>query len=147
MQPGMSSTSRRQSMMDICPTVPLRTVSIFTSNLWLHSHLIVAISTLNYLVRATGFNFVLTTTTRTNNPTWFDSVSPGNSYDADMKNALHVGGPETLNIYTVGFPGSNLLGFGTFPWAYESNNPTYDGVVIQHSTVPGGSTLSFGYGF
>jgi hypothetical protein len=145
MQPGMSSTSRHQSMMDICLTVPLRIVSIFTSYLWLHSHLVIAISTLNSQVGAVGFNFHLSSADRTNNPTWFDSVEPGNSYESDMKQALRVGGPETLNVYTVGFSNDNtLLAFSTYPWSY-SDNPMDDGVVILHSTVPGGSWLSFGY--
>jgi hypothetical protein len=89
---------------------------------------------------------VLSTTTRTNNPTWFDSVTVGNSYESDMKEALRVGGPETLNVYTVGLTGSNSLGFGSYPSMYVGE-PTIDGVVILHSSVPGGSKWTFGYDF
>jgi hypothetical protein len=63
-----------------------------------------------------------------------------------MKKSLHVGGANTLNVYTVGFGNTDLLGYATFPWSYRGN-PTDDGVVILHSSVPGGNKLLFGYGF
>ncbi|WP_326540926.1 zinc metalloprotease [Pseudorhodoferax sp.] len=49
-----------------------------------------------------------------------------------------------LNFYTAG-PGGNLLGWATFPYEMEGD-PTMDGVVILHSTLPGGALANFNLG-
>lgn len=83
----------------------------------------------------TGFSFVLGGTTTTNNSTWFNAT-PGSSAETAMKNALHVGGSTTLNIYSTS--GGGYLGWATFPWNYASA-PLKDGVVIDYRSLPGGS--------
>jgi hypothetical protein len=103
-----------------------------------------SISAMNSHYAGSGISFYLESTTRTSNPTWFDKVTSGNSYQTAMKKALHKGGANTLNVYTVGFT-DGLLGYATFPWSY-SGNPTDDGVVILYSTVPGGSTSNYNQG-
>ena len=55
-----------------------------------------------------------------------------------MKTYLRRGKVDTLNVYTVGFTNYGLIGYGSYPWLYR-DNPTDDGVVIKHSTVPGGT--------
>ncbi|KAG8715633.1 hypothetical protein FRC11_002185 [Ceratobasidium sp. 423] len=65
-----------------------------------------------------------------------------------MKKLLRKGGAADLNIYTVGFkggPGKGLLGYATLPFFYGSD-PKDDGVVIQYSTVPGGSYADYNQG-
>lgn len=62
-----------------------------------------------------------------------------------LARALHPGdGPEVLWIYTAEL-GRNLLGYATFPWDAASS-PTLDGVVLKHSTLPGGSAAPYNEG-
>lgn len=61
------------------------------------------ISVLNQAYASAGITWVLSSTTRTTNSTWFNNVGPDSSYQTTMKNALRTGGSNTLNVYTVGF--------------------------------------------
>jgi len=82
------------------------------------------------------------------NDDWFNNAGPDGSEQTDMKESLRQGGPETLNLYSVGFKsgsGEGLLGYATFPSDYESN-PKDDGVVFLYSSVPGGSTTNYNEG-
>lgn len=92
---------------------------------------------------ATPFTFNLVETTYTNNSDWF-TASQGSAAEQQMKAALRVGGPETLNIYSYNV-GGGLLGWATFPSNYASN-PQYDGVVILNSSVPGGTSAPYNEG-
>ncbi|KAH8077879.1 metalloprotease [Cristinia sonorae] len=106
------------------------------------------IAVLNAGYEGSGLTFVLANTTRTVNARWFNSVAPDESLQTTMKRTLREGGPEALNVYTVGFAsgsGSGLLGYATFPSDYESD-PEDDGVVILFSSLPGGSTQNYDEG-
>ncbi|KAJ3404620.1 hypothetical protein HDV05_007082 [Chytridiales sp. JEL 0842] len=95
-----------------------------------------------------AYIFDLVKTTRTTNKSWFESAGPSTSQQRAMKNALRAGGPETLNLYSVGFTsgsGQGLLGYATFPSSYRSA-PKDDGVVFLYSSVPGGSTANYNLG-
>ncbi|GAB4451593.1 MAG: hypothetical protein OHK0029_01050 [Armatimonadaceae bacterium] len=85
----------------------------------------------------TPFRFVLAGITRTVNNTWF-----ADNDEAGMKAALRVGDAQTLNIYTNN---TDFLGYATLPWWYSSD-PTGDGVVILHTTVPGGTEPGYNEG-
>jgi hypothetical protein len=91
----------------------------------------------------TPFNFVLLSVDRTTNNSWY-TAGPNSSAETQMKNALHVGGANTLNLYTSN-PGGGLLGWATFPWSYNSA-PSKDGVVCLFSSLPGGSAAPYNLG-
>ncbi|CAE6511191.1 unnamed protein product [Rhizoctonia solani] len=95
-----------------------------------------------------GLTLKLANVDRTANATWFKYVAPDLPTNTAMKKLLRKGGAADLNVYTVGFkggPGKGLLGYATLPFSYDSD-PNDDGVVIQWSTVPGGSNVNYNQG-
>jgi hypothetical protein len=95
-----------------------------------------------------GISFSLSKTTRTSNAGWFSGVGPETTTQTEMKSSLREGDAATLNIYTVGFESGDaqgLLGYATFPSDY-TGNPKDDGVVILHSSLPGGSLQNYNEG-
>jgi hypothetical protein len=91
-----------------------------------------------------GFTFTLAGTTDTDSSSWYDDCDVS-SVEAAMKSALRQGGPETLNIYSCGMTGSNLLGWATFPNWY-GGDPVADGVVILDESIPNGSAAPYNEG-
>ncbi|MBL8066276.1 MAG: zinc metalloprotease [Chthonomonadaceae bacterium] len=100
------------------------------------------ISVLNAAYASSTFSFQLVSVDDSNNDSWY--VSSGGTSEIQMKNALHQGGSNALNIYTNNM-GGGLLGWATFPWSYASN-PTQDGVVLLYQTVPGGTAAPYNLG-
>ena len=90
-----------------------------------------------------GWTFTLVNVDRTTNSTWYN-LSYGSTAEVQMKNALHKGTADDLNIYTAN-PGGGVLGWATFPWNYASN-PKKDGVVVLYSSLPGGSAYPYNQG-
>jgi hypothetical protein len=90
----------------------------------------------------TPFRFVLQSVDRTMNTAWFAQNTEDDEYN--MKVALHGGGFGTLNIYSAG------MNDGTLGWAYVPEEIQqylhYDGVVLLHTTVPGGSEAPYNLG-
>ncbi|MFI9818202.1 zinc metalloprotease [Saccharothrix variisporea] len=89
----------------------------------------------------TGFTFVLQQTKRWSNNTWFTGADRAR-VEKQMKSATRVGGASTLNVWSVDIDG---LGYATFPSSY-SRSPELDGVVIDWTSVPGGSATNFDLG-
>lgn len=87
-----------------------------------------------------GISFNLVNVTYIENEDWFMRVAPESEQEKTLKTEYRHGNASTLNIWTVGFQegeAAGLLGYATFPSDYESA-PTMDGVVLLHSTMPGG---------
>jgi hypothetical protein len=97
---------------------------------------------LNAAYAGTGWQFSLQAVDRTTNSSWFSGCS--GSYEYAMKSALRRGGKGSLNIYTCA-PTGGILGYATFPSSYASA-PKYDGVVLLHSTLPGGTAAPYNLG-
>jgi hypothetical protein len=89
-----------------------------------------------------GWSFRLVSTTRTPNSTWFNGCY--GSAETAMKNALHQGSADDLNIYTCN-PSNGILGYATFPSSYSSA-PSKDGVVLLYSSLPGGTAAPYNLG-
>lgn len=92
----------------------------------------------------TIYRFVLVSTDRTANNTWF-ATGNGTTAERQMKTALRKGGPADLNFYTNNAGGGSLLGWATFPQSY-ANDPVMDGVVCLYSSLPGGSATNYNLG-
>lgn len=101
------------------------------------------ISVLNNAYAAWGWSFRLVSTDRTTNASWY-VAEPGTAAETAMKTALRLGSADDLNVYSAN-PGSDLLGWATFPASYASN-PKDDGVVLLFSSVPGGSAAPYNLG-
>ncbi|KAI9335904.1 metalloprotease, partial [Obelidium mucronatum] len=82
------------------------------------------------------FQFYLEGVTRRVNAKWFVANDQGAAFNDlfDMKTTGHKGFADTLNIHTSQPAG--LLGVASFPWDY-SGYPTYDGIVLKYTTLPG----------
>lgn len=96
---------------------------------------------LNAAYAPTGWSFVLAATDRTLNAAWFNV---GYQQDGAIKQALHRGTAQDLNVYTANLSGG-LLGWATYPWSYASN-PSYDGAVIHYESLPGGTFSPYNLG-
>ena len=96
----------------------------------------------------TGFRFELASVDRTTKASWFKlfyaqggtpRLFRGSHKEIQVKQALHEGGPETLNVYT-GALGKFLLGWAYFPSSFVGDGALprfFDGVVIDYRTMPG----------
>ncbi|EON23788.1 metalloprotease MEP1 [Nocardioides sp. CF8] len=92
----------------------------------------------------TPFRFALAKTTYTVNAEW-STVTPGRTEIA-MKEALHEGDSETLNVYAANI-GGGLLGWAYFPQTYNAGSgATKDGVVILDESMPGGTAGKYSLG-
>ena len=103
----------------------------------------------------TGFRFVLASVDRTTQPQWFTLIPAngderrlfrGSGKEVKMKQALHTGGAETLNIYTAKL-GQFLLGWAYLPSDFAEGLPRfYDGIVVDYRSLPGGGLGPYGEG-
>ena len=95
----------------------------------------------------TPFRFRLASIDRTKKNSWYNAdptTKSGNKDLREMQRALRIGDARDLNIYTVGFGNSGLLGFATFPTSYK-RFPKLDGAVLYAESLPGGNA-DFGPG-
>ena len=99
-------------------------------------------SVLNSAFSSWGWSFNLVSTDYTTNSTWYNGCY--GSSETAMKNALHQGTADDLNIYTCN-PSGGILGYATFPSSYNSA-PLKDGVVLLYSSLPGGTAAPYNLG-
>ncbi|CAK9249948.1 unnamed protein product, partial [Sphagnum jensenii] len=97
------------------------------------------IAVLNAAYNSAGWKFILQTVDFTANDVWY-VVQPNTQAEKEMKNALRIGGADSLNLYTANI-GGGLLGWATFPKDY-TKSPKMDGVVILCSSLPGGTSAN-----
>ncbi len=76
-------------------------------------------------------------------PAWAQ-VTPG-KVERGMKQALHEGDSETLNVYSADI-GGGLLGWAYFPKDYNGGRDFFDGVVILDESMPGGTAGKYALG-
>lgn len=100
------------------------------------------IAVLNAAYAAWGWQFELLGTDRTTNATWYANCY--GTAETAMKTALHKGTAQHLNLYSCS-PSGGILGYATFPSNYASK-PLLDGVVLLHSSLPGGTAAPYNLG-
>jgi hypothetical protein len=94
-----------------------------------------------------GVNFTLKRISVVRNDRWYHAA-PMSRADRQMRNRLHRGTAQTLNIYLKAFPKSRmgvLLGHSRFPWQYRGHRKL-DGVEVSVDGMPGGRARGFNLG-
>jgi hypothetical protein len=90
----------------------------------------------------TRFSFQLAGITRTDNAAWF-YTGPGGTGEHSMKQALHQGGTNALNLYST--TAGDFLGWAYLPDITTKPGQAYlDGVVIDWESMKGTSTTYAG---
>ena len=100
------------------------------------------IAVLNDAYAGRGFTFTRAATTRTINSRWFDGCASSRT-ERDMKNALAIDPARTMNVYSCNPTG--LLGYAYYPSSFSETDARH-GVVLLHSSVPGGATTNYNEG-
>jgi len=101
------------------------------------------IRVLNRAFRHHGFRFRLGQVRRYRD-TLFARGCADSSIERAFKEANAVDPAGTLNVYTCR-PGDGSLGWATFPWHTEPDDPR-QGIVVLHSTLPGGGARPYDEG-
>jgi len=101
------------------------------------------INVLNAAYAPWGWQFALVSTDTTANDAWYN-LAEGSAAERQMKEALHKGTADDLNIYTANLL-NDLLGWATFPSGYASS-PSQDGVVVLNESLPGGDASPYNLG-
>ncbi len=96
-----------------------------------------------YNVAGIKFSYDPATVKVHDNAAWF-AMDHGSQAERQAKAFLRASPERHLNFYTAGLQ-SGLLGWATFPWELEGDRDR-DGVVILHSSLPGGDSTPFNLG-
>jgi hypothetical protein len=90
-----------------------------------------------------GWSFNVVQVDYTANDDWY-TAGYSSREEREMKNALHIGSADDLNVYFNNM-GGGLLGWATFPSGF-GGQPLMDGVVILTDSLPGGSAAPYNKG-
>lgn len=101
------------------------------------------IAVLNAAYASTGYTFTLVSIDETSSSSYYRNCSRSSTERA-MKSSTRLGSADDLNIWSCN-PSGGYLGWSTWPSSYASS-PTYDGVVLLHSTLPGGTATPYNLG-
>jgi len=98
----------------------------------------------------TRFSFQLVSLDRTVNQSWHTAVM-FDAADKAARRALHVGGPNELNLYVAAPVTSSrrsdgvVLGWSSMPWRAQ-RAPRLDGVTVHEGSLPGGRLRDYNRG-
>ncbi|KAF8593370.1 hypothetical protein BDV93DRAFT_529885, partial [Ceratobasidium sp. AG-I] len=105
----------------------------FLTNNQIHNQ----IEALNTHFRSTDISFKLEKIDRTQNSNWFYFATESNSIGVTMRQALHEGGCDDLNIYSLWYQPGDRGGYSTWPFNVKLK-PKLDGVFLQANVILGG---------
>ncbi len=95
-----------------------------------------------------GVTFLVKSFERVRSQRWL-TASAYDRASREMKRKLHKGGRAALNVYftkpRADSVGGFILGWSTWPWEV-ARSPKQDGVVINVSSLPGGSATGYNRG-
>jgi hypothetical protein len=103
------------------------------------SRLDAQIDVLNAAFAGSGFSFFKASTDRTNDGRWFKKCYSNESF----KRSLAIDPAHNLNLYTCA--PSGILGYAYLPQSHPEGSWRH-GVVLLHSTLPGGSAAPYHLG-
>lgn len=96
----------------------------------------------------TRFRFYLASFDRVRNQRWH-TASITDPADHELRRALHIGGPDELNLYfsapVTSQGGGVVLGWSSVPWK-AARHPLLDGVTIHQGSMPGGALRHYNRG-
>jgi hypothetical protein len=101
------------------------------------------IGVLNDAFASRGFSFTVVGTTRTRNKGWYTGCY-NRTTESKMKQALAVDPANHLNIYSCK-PNGGILGYAYLPATFGESHYLH-GVVLLHSSLPGGSAAPYNEG-
>lgn len=101
---------------------------------------------LNADYKSTNISWVLKNITRIGDENAFTNIYPGSEAEKAIKAEYHKGDSTVLNIFTAQFNSTTKsLGFASLPSTYL-RDPLSDGLIIRHSTLPGGDQPNYNHG-
>lgn len=101
------------------------------------------VEVLNTAFKSSGVQFRLDRVNHVRRKRWYQGCSSW-WIEEQMKAQLAIAPKKNLNVYSCG-PTNGTLGYSTFPWEFE-DQPFMQGIVINQSTLPGGTRARFDEG-
>ncbi|KAF8597695.1 hypothetical protein BDV93DRAFT_610229 [Ceratobasidium sp. AG-I] len=103
------------------------------------------IEVLNTHFHSSDISFKLKKIDRTQNSNWYFTATESNPAGVAMRQALHEGGYDDLNIYSLWYQPGDRGGYSTWPWNVKLK-PKLDGVFLQVNVIRGGPLPQYNQG-